>query len=551
MILIEINRRGRLSVQVPGRKIPVKCSGGFVTNEMTGGSLESINRRNLLALGGGLLASGLPVIGSANASEITPRKGGTIRLGMAGGATSDSLNPVSYTDSVPIALGHGLFNALVECGPDNTPLPELAASFEARPGAREWVFNLRKDVTFSNGKTFGANDAIYSLNMHRGETRSGAATVMKNVADIKKSGDQQITISLRAADAEFPAVLTDYHLMMVPEGHSDWSKPIGTGPMVIDRFDPGVRAVLKRTRDYWKADRGFLDGAEITVIGDSSARLSALISGQIDAINRVDPKTVSLLARSPNHVVARSPAGWHPIIAMTCDRAPFDNPDFRQAMKYGIDRQQILKTLFSGLGSVGNDHPIAPSSPFFNKDLPQIAYDPDRAKSFLAKAGLSDMHVLMQTSDGAFNGAVDLATLYQASGVKAGLKIDVKREPADGFWTNVWLKGSCVVSYWGGRPSATQMLAVGYESGAPWNLSHYNDPRFDQVLNAARGEIDPEKRQPLIRDMQELISHNAGAVIPIFRDYLDGHHRKVGGITPHGLYDFCNGRILEKAWLGA
>jgi len=516
------------------------------------------NRRRILALGaaGGttaILGQGLPWIGQTQAApnDAAPKKGGTIRLGMAGGATSDSLNPVTYTDSVPIALGHGLFNALVECGPDNTPLPELAASFEPKPGATAWVLNLRKDVTFSNGKTFDAADAIYSLNLHRGETRSGAASIMKNVADIKKSGDHQITISLKTPDAEFPAVLTDYHLLMVPDGHSDWQKPIGTGPMVLERYDPGVRATLKRTRDYWKPDRGHLDGAEITVIGDSSARLSALISGQIDMVNRLDPKTVALLSKSPNHLVARSAAGCHPIIAMTCDRAPFDNADFRQAMKYGIDRAQILKTPFSGLGTMGNDHPIPPTSPFYHKDLPTIGYDPDRAKSLLAKSGLSDARVLMQASDGAFNGAVDLATLYQAAAGKAGLKIDVKREAADGFWTNVWLKGSCVVSYWGGRPSATQMLAVGYESAAPWNLSHYNDPRFDKALAAARAEIDASKRRVHIWDMQELVAQNAGAVIPIFRDYLDGHHKKVGGITPHGLYDFCNGRILEKAWLTA
>jgi peptide/nickel transport system substrate-binding protein len=481
----------------------------------------------------------------------TPRKGGTIRLGMAGGSSSDQLNPVTYTDSVTIAMGHGLFNGLIECGPDNTPIPELANSIEPKPGAKDWILTLRRDVSFSNGKTFTPEDAIYSLNLHRGDTRSGAASVMKNVVDIRKLSGDQIQISLKQADAEFPAILTDYHLLMVPEGHTDWSKPIGTGPMVLERFDPGVRAVMKRTRDYWKAGRGHLDAADITVIGDSSARLSALISGQVDVINRVDPKTVNLLGRSANHVVLRSPAGWHPIIAMTCDRAPFDNADFRAAMKLGIDRPQVLKTLFSGLGTIANDQPIPPSSPFFHTELPQAPYDPDRAKSLLMKSGLGDPRVVMQASDGAFGGAVDLATLFQASAAKANLKIEVRREPADGFWSNVWLKGACVVSYWGGRPSATQMLSVAYERDAPWNLTHYIDPRFDSALLAARSELDPVKRRPHLWDAQELVAHNAGAVIPVFRDYLDAHHRKVGGMTPHSLYDLCNGRIVEKAWFNA
>ncbi len=510
-----------------------------------------IDRRQLVGGALGLAVAAPWTQAHAAEPQAAPRRGGVLRLGMAGGFTGDSINPATYTDSVMIAVGAGLFNSLVECGPDNTAIPELAEAWEAKSGAREWIITLRRGVTFSNGKTFNADDAIYSLNLHRGETRSGAAPTLKAVTDIKKLSDNQIQISLSRPEAELPALLTDFHLVMVPAGHTDWSKPIGTGVMELERFDPGIRTVLKRRRDYWKPDRGFLDGAEITIIADSGARLNALISGQMDVVNRIDPKTVALLAKSQNHTVIRSPAGWHPIIAMTLDRAPFDNPSFRDAMKCGIDRNQILKTLFSNLGTLGNDHPIPPGDPFYHKDLPQTAYDPDRAKSLLAQAGLNDSRVLMQASDAAFNGAVDLATLYQASGLKAGLRIDVRRESADGFWSNVWLKGPCVVSYWGGRSSATQMLAVGYESTAPWNLTHFNNPKFESSLNAARAELDPEKRRPHVWDMQELVHAQAGAVVPIFRDFLDGAHRRVGGLAPHALYDFCNGRILEKAWLGA
>jgi len=290
-------------------------------------------------------------------------KGGTLKLGLAGGSTTDSIDPRSYTDSVMISIGYALFNGLVENSAKNEALPELAENWEGRDGAAVWTFTLRKGVTFSNGKEFDADDAIYSMNLHRGETTSGGAASLKGVKEIKKLGSHQIEFVLDSGDADFPNLLTDYHLLVVPNGFTDWAKPVGTGCMELVSFEPGVRCALKRTRDYWKKGAGWLDGAEITVITDASARINALVSGQVDVINRADPKLVSLVERSPKLSVVRSPAGWHPVIAMALDRAPFDNADIRQAMKFAIDRKQVLKTFFNDYGVLGNDHPIPVSDP--------------------------------------------------------------------------------------------------------------------------------------------------------------------------------------------
>jgi len=233
------------------------------------------------------------------------------------------------------------------------------------------------------------------------------------------------------------------------------------------------------------------------------------------------------------------------------DRAPFDNVDLRLALKYGIDREQAIKALFAGYGTVGNDHPIPKTDPYWNSDLPQIKYDPEKAKFHLKKSGLTSPPVTLQASDAAFAGAVDMALLFQQSAGKAGLKIDVKKEPADGFWDNVWLKGPCVTSYWGGRAAATQMLAVAYGPDAPWNESHYKNPKFTQLLAAARAETDETKRKPMIWDMQQLLHDDGATIVPAFRDWLDGNSKKVGGHTPHGGFDMDNGYIAEKAWLKA
>ena len=176
--------------------------------EYLGGRLKkgAISRREFMgravALGASTLAiSSVLASVDAYAAE-TPKNGGALRLGLGGGSTTDSIDIGSYTDSVMIAVGHGLFNGIVEWGEDGKPHPDLATSWEAKDGAKEWIFNLRKGVKFSNGKEFDADDAIYSLNYHRGDTKSGGKAALAAVSDIKKLD------SIRSSSRSAPATQT-------------------------------------------------------------------------------------------------------------------------------------------------------------------------------------------------------------------------------------------------------------------------------------------------------------------------------------------------------
>ncbi len=418
-----------------------------------------------------------------------------------------------------------------------------------KPGAAEWIFNIRKGVTFSNGKTLDADDVVYSLNRHRGKTKSGAAGAFKAVADVKKLSPNQVQVTLASGDADFAYVLTDYHVLMVPDGYNDWTKAVGTGGYILDSFNPGVRITGKRNPNYWKPDRAWVDEVDITVVNDGSARLNGLMTGQVDAINRVDPKFVKFVQKNPKFEIVRAPGGWHAVVSMMYDRPPFGNHDLRLALRTAIDREQIIQALFSGLATPGNDHPIPKTDPYWNSELPQVKYDADKAKFYMKKSGLTNPPVLVQCSDAAFDGAVSMAELFQQSAAKAGIKVGIKKEPADGFWDNVWLKGTCVTSYWGGRAAATQMLAVAYGPDAPWNESHFKDPKFTQLLAAARAETDEAKRKPMIWEMQAILHNDVATIVPVFRDWLDGHSKRVGGHTPHGGFDMDNGYIAENAWL--
>src|SRR5476649_2186409 len=142
-----------------------------------------VDRRELMA-GAAALGLGLGIRPALAAD--TPKKGGTLRLGMEGGTASDSLDPRTYADSIPIAYGWQIWNGLAEVDSKGDIVGELAESWEPKPGAETWIFNIRKGVTFTSGKTLDADDVIYSLNLHRGETKSGAKDLLSGISDIKK-----------------------------------------------------------------------------------------------------------------------------------------------------------------------------------------------------------------------------------------------------------------------------------------------------------------------------------------------------------------------------
>jgi peptide/nickel transport system substrate-binding protein len=493
--------------------------------------------------------STLPLIGEARAATTHPQ-GGHLRLGMSGGSTTDSLNPTTYLQWVPVNLGYQIMNGLVEIDDHNNATPELLTSWEAKPGAAEWIFDIRKGITFSNGKTLDADDIIYSINLHRGKSASPAAPELSPITGITKLSANQIQITMSSGNADLPFILSDYHILVVPNGFTDWANPIGTAGYVLEHYEAGVRCIVKKTRPYWKTGCANVDSIETLTINDVSARTAALLSGQVDAINRLDARTVNLLKRRSKFHVIQSAAGQHGVFVMNCTDSPYSDNNVRMALKYGIDRKQIVDTVLKGYGHIGNDQPIPVTNQYYDASLPQHSYDPDKAKFYLKKAGQTNLKVELAVSDVAFTGATDAAVLFQQAATGAGISLTIKQQPADGYWDNVWMKAPFCASYWGGRPTADQMLTIAYKSDAPWNDTFWKVPAFDKLLLAARVELDQAKRKDMYGQMQGMISSTGGALIPMFIDYLEAGSNKVQGMKPNAYFDFMGQRIGEKVWFG-
>lgn len=504
------------------------------------------------ALSATLSAGGLLFPGSAAAQAETPVRGGHLVLGLDTASSSDRLDPAFYTEAYMYTVGFQLFNTVVELGPDGKLIGALAESWEpATPDGSKWVFKLKKGIQFHNGKELTAQDVVYSLNHHRGEkSNSGGKGQLLSVTDISASDTHEVTVTLNSGNADFPAALVDYHLGIGPDG-GDFDKGVGTGAFILEDFQPGVRALTKRNPNYWASDRAFVDSVETIAMSDATARMAALLSGQVHIINRVEPRAVSRLTARPGVQILRSQENTMYCFPMRVDTAPYNNLDLRLALKYAIDREELQKSLLVGTGAIGNDNPIASWNPYFAKDIPQRAYDPEKASFHFKKAG-SPSGIQISASDNGFPGSVDAAQLYQASAAKAGITIDVDRVPSDGYWDEVWLKKPFVASNWSVRPTADAMLSLILQSDAPWNETAWRDESFDKLLAAARVELDESKRKQIYHDLQLKLVNEGGEIIPLFVDNLAAASDKVGGYVPvPGGGDLSGYRIAERAWLKA
>ena len=512
--------------------------------------MYGISRRGLLQSGvaaGVLAATGLPLRAQT--------RGGKLTAGLGGANTSDSWDARTHSDIFMIASAQGaVFDSLTEVAADGSLVGELAESWEASADAKTWTFNLRQGVTFHNGKDFGADDVIASLQMHLGEdSKSAAKPIVEAISEMTKVTDYQVQFVLASGNADFPYLMSDYHILMYPAGQIEEAiaNGIGTGLYQVTSFDPGVRMTASRYADHYKGDSaGFFNEIEYIAINDNTARMNALMTGQVDTINRIDFKTESLLRANPALRIQEVTGNQQYTMPMLTDVAPYNDVNVRKALKYGINRQEMVDKILLGHGAVGNDTPIGPANQYFNTEMEQLEYDPDQAKFYLQQAGLDSIDIDLSASNAAFEGAVDAGQLFQASAAAGGININVIQEPSDGYWSNVWLNKPFCTCYWSGRATEDWMFSTAYEEGVPWNDSQWdsNDSaRFQELLLLARAELDTDTRRGQYFEMQQILRDEGGVLVPMFANYVQAvNNRITSPETVGNLWQMDNGRMAER-----
>jgi peptide/nickel transport system substrate-binding protein len=444
-----------------------------------------------------------------------------------------------------------LYDPLVVANPDLSTGPGLALEWTPNADATEYEVRLRPDVEFHNGKTFGAEDLIYSIRLMAKPANFASVPFVAgiNLNELKAVDPLTVRIPLKFPDADLGANFVYWNTWIVQDGEKDFSHPVGTGPFMFDSFKPGTESVFKRNPNYWVDGKPYVDELKITSIDDNTARLNALLSGQIDGMAQLPTAEAKAHQSTGDITVLTSKSPQAMMFYMDTTQAPFTDNRVRQAIRLIADRQALVDRAINGFGTVGNDI-VGKGLPFYDDDLPQREQDIDQAKSLLKAAGQENLTVLLRTSP-IFPGFVEAATLLTEQAKAAGVTIQLKQVPPNSYYNPslLYLKMAFAETQWP-IPSLKFFYLQALSTTAPYNETHWSDQAWNTTLQQAIGELDEAKAQSLWNQVQETQYNEGGYLNWTNADWVDGLSTKVKGLEPHpagvlGNYLFLN------AWLAA
>lgn len=505
-------------------------------------------RRTLL--GTGLATAGMLALpGGRSEALAVPRRGGSIRVAMMASSTADTLDPAKGSLATDYMRHYCLYSGLTRMEPDLRPHLSLAERIESADRIT-WHITLRRGIHFHDGAELTSADVVHSLWRHTDpKIGSKAAAIAKQFAEVRADGRYGVILRLNGANADVPQILSQSYFLIVRAGEA---KPSGngTGPYVLGDFKPSVRTVVTRNPNYFVPGRPYLDRIEIIAIPDEPSRVNALLAGDVQASLAISPLSTRRVEHTPGYSLLTTGSGLYTDLIMRQDLLPTGNPDFVAAVKYMVDRPLIKRALYRGYAEVANDHPVPPSHPYFNPNIPQTQLDLDRARWHLKRSGLVGVRLPVYASTAA-TGSVDMASVLQEYASRIGLELAVNRMPADGYWSAHWMKHPLTFGNVNPRPTLDMLFSQFFRSDAEWNECKWKNPLFDKLVVEARGEADENRRKELYGEMQRIVHDHCGLAIPIFINMLDGYDSRLKGMTALPFGGLMGYRFAEYAWWDA
>jgi peptide/nickel transport system substrate-binding protein len=337
----------------------------------------------------------------------------------------------------------------------------------------------------------------------------------------------------------FADILADRQAKIVPHDGFDSlaTQPVGTGPFMFRSYTPGDRLVLVKNPNYFEPGKPKLAGIEIRIMPEMAVRVAALQAGDIDIVWDLGPENIRALKEvSAVRVESIPTATWDAAILNNAIK-PFDDPRVRRAFHMAAPKQDVVQLVLFGEGAPTHS-PIPPNHPFFNKDVPfQPKADVAGARALLAQAGYPrgiKLPIIVPVGRPLRD---RLGVTLQQLLRPAGFELEVQRVPYARYSAEVSGKAPLFVDGYFARPTVDTATYPFLHSKGSWNerLWHYNDPRMDAALEAARLTGDPDKQKQHYLEMQAVLADNPVSYFAYTMNFACGYRNTVKGVATHPL----------------
>lgn len=477
------------------------------------------DRRRFLAAGAaGSLASLLPI----DLLRAQPTQGKTLTIVLP--SNPITMDPINQLNHDAMVLGQTVFENLVEYDVDGVLKPQLAKALPTiSPDKKTYVFELRDDVTFQNGKKLTAADVKYSFDYLLDPANKAARrSLFTRISKVTVLDPLKVQVDLSEPYGPWLYFLTKY-MGIFPEGsrkeHGDdyfKSRPagVGTGFGIFEEWKPNDYISFRRNPNYWRKDVPAWDRLVVRMIPEDATRVAYLLTGQVDIVSAPPPREFNRLKTMPGITGASRPTLGGALLMYTNNlKPPLDDVNFRKAISCAIDRKTIGEKVYYGLLDPSSV-PAPPRGWWFNAEADkELGFNLDRAKEFLAKSKYptgAELDLSIQAEPYLLD-TKDAAIFVQAQLAKIGIKVNLKV-----FEFSVLIQQAI-------RGEHQMALQVFMSPGEPSYIMQvcltpdqvlskstgYNNPEFNALLAAAFAETDEAKQKEIYGKMQALAARDA------------------------------------------
>ena len=460
-------------------------------------------------------------------------------LRMGYGSEVLTLDPIKTVYGPDILIQGMMFARLLHANADRTEIgPGLAEKWDISDDGLTYTFHLR-EAKFSDGSPITATDVAFSWNRMRFQKDSAYAAPFQPLTKIETTDDKTVVMTLDRKFTPFLTLTEIWNTGIVPKaavekmGDEAFAKaPVTSGPFKFSEWKPGDRVILAKNEHYYREGEPKIDDLEFRYVPDDNTRVSMLQAGELDVCIGVPaPRMAELKAAGFRADPEPSSTTYDMLINHSAE--PFNDLKFRQAVSYGIDRTAICAAVTMGLGTPASSI-MSPTLDYFDKSLPVIARDVEKAKALLAESGKTGASFELIQNAGIAD-EEKAAVLIQAQLAEVGIAVNIAKIDSTQAWTRL-AEGSyqAEMNWWYNETRDPDNALRWCVWGAGDNKSYYtryNNETVNKLVDQASGETDPAKRADLYAQIQKTVVDEVAQVAIYHPTWLNAYAANVNGLT--------------------